>query len=199
MRELILASTSPRRQDLLREIGIPFQVDAPQVEEWDAVSHPLLSPKEIAQGNARLKAEAVAPRHAGRVILAADTVVYCEGRLLGKPGHLREAAEMLAWLEGRTHEVLTAVVWIDCVKHEILECVERTWVTFRPLDEALIEAYLAKVHVLDKAGAYALQDHGFDLIERVEGCRSNVIGLPVEKVKEWISRAQSAGSLKGAV
>jgi len=182
---LILASASPRRQELLEEARIPFQVDAPSIEEWDSATHPELSPSELVRANARRKAEAVAARHPGSPVLAADTLVCCEGRILGKPADAAQAAAMLAWLAGRTHEVLTGVALRDPASRTLREHVARTRVTFRPLDAAQIAAYLAKVHVLDKAGAYALQDHGFDLVERIEGSRTNVIGLPMEIISSW--------------
>lgn len=182
---LILASASPRRQELLEEAGITFRIDPPDIPEWDAASHPELSPAELVQANARRKAQAVATRHPNLPVLAADTLVCCEGRILGKPADQAEAARMLAWLGGRTHEVLTGVALRDPAARTLREHVARTRVTFRPLEPAGIAAYLAKVHVLDKAGAYALQEHGFDLIERLEGSRTNVIGLPMEIIAPW--------------
>jgi septum formation protein len=186
--DLVLASSSPRRQDLLEEAGIPFRVIVPDIEEWDANSHPELSPHDLVRLNARRKAEAVhqLKLHTPEtIILAADTIVVCEGRILGKPADLNDAKTMLAWLAARTHEVLTGVAWLDVHGKILREHVARTRVTFRPLDDSLIRTYLEKVHVLDKAGAYAAQEHGFDLIERVEGSLSNVIGLPMEIVRSW--------------
>jgi septum formation protein len=187
--ELILASSSPRRSALLSEAGIVFRVEVPGVEEWDGDNHPHMPPVELARHNARIKGEAVFAINRQAYILAADTIVYCDGRVLGKPDGLEDARAMLAWLSGKTHEVLTAVVWINGASRVMKEFVARTWVTFRPLDAAGIEDYLAKVHVLDKAGSYALQDHGESIVERIEGSRSNVIGLPMEKVLEWWKEA----------
>ncbi|MDX6766219.1 MAG: Maf family protein [Candidatus Methylacidiphilales bacterium] len=186
--DLVLASSSPRRQDLLEEAGIHFRVIVPDVDEWDARSHPELTPHDLVRLNARRKAEAVHQlklHGPDSVILAADTLVVCESRILGKPADRTEAAAMLALLGSRTHEVLTGVAWLDVREKRLREHVARTRVTFRPLDETLIASYLDKVHVLDKAGAYAVQEHGFDLIERVEGSLSNVIGLPMEIVRAW--------------
>jgi septum formation protein len=109
---------------------------------------------------------------------------------MGKPSDLDQAAEMLRWLSGKTHEVLTAVAWVQGSDRKIKETVVRTWVTFRALDDGQIQSYLTEVHVLDKAGAYALQEQGANLVERIEGSRSNVIGLPMEKVLEWWKEAQ---------
>ena len=182
---LILASTSPRRADLLRESGISFRVEPPQVEEWSAEDFPEIQPGELARGNARRKARAVSERHPGQPILAADTIVVCEGRVLGKPADEEVARTMLGWLSGRAHEVVTAVVLVLPDGKKIRESVVRTRVKFRDLSAAEVEAYVREIDVLDKAGAYALQDGGDRLVERVEGSRSNVIGLPMETVLPW--------------
>ena len=182
---LILASISPRRADLLRESGISFRVEPPQVEEWSAEEFPEIQPGELARGNARRKARAVAERHAGQPVLAADTIVVCEGKVMGKPADETIAKSMLGWLSGRTHEVVTAVVLVLPDGKKIRESVVRTRVKFRPLEAREVEAYVKEVDVLDKAGAYALQDGGDRLVERVEGSRSNVIGLPMETVLPW--------------
>jgi len=182
---LILASTSPRRADLLRESGISFRVEPPQVEEWSAKDFPEIQPGELARGNARRKARAVAEKHPGQPVLAADTIVVCEGRVLGKPADEEVARQMLAWLSGRTHEVVTAAVLVLPDGKKIRESVVRTRVKFRELAVAEVEAYVREIDVLDKAGAYALQDGGDRLVERVEGSRSNVVGLPMETVLPW--------------
>lgn len=186
--ELILASQSPRRRDLLREAGILFRSVSPEVEELSAETHPELPPAELAKINARMKAETVAGHNPESIVLAADTVVYCQGRLLGKPEDLNEAREMLSFLAGNTHEVLTAVIWLNHPANSIKEFIGRTFVTFKPLNPADIDAYLEEVPVLDKAGAYALQEKGESIVERIEGSRTNVIGLPMEPVREWWSR-----------
>ncbi|MEM9399728.1 MAG: Maf family protein [Verrucomicrobiota bacterium] len=182
---LILASSSPRRQDLLRDAGFYFESEAPCIDEWDSSSHPDMSAIDLAQANARRKAEEVGKRHDQSIVLAADTIVYCEGQILGKPVDLVEARTMLSLLSGKTHEVITAVCWLDTRKKTLKEHVARTWVTFRQLSSQAIDAYLEKVHVLDKAGSYAAQERGEEIIERMEGSRTNVIGLPMEIVSEW--------------
>ena len=182
---LILASTSPRRADLLRESGIAFRVEAPHVEEWSAEDFPEIQPGELARGNARRKAKAVVERNPGKPVLAADTLVICEGKIMGKPADEEMAKSMLGWLSGRTHEVVTAAVLVLPDGKKIRESVVRTRVKFRALEMAEVEAYVREVDVLDKAGAYALQDGGDRLVERVEGSRSNVIGLPMETVLPW--------------
>ena len=181
----ILASSSPRRQDLLREAGYCFESEAPYIDEWDATTHPDLSAVDLALANAQRKAQEVGEHRQDAVVLAADTIVYCDGQALGKPEDLVEAKSMLQLLSGKTHEVITAMAWLETARNFMKRCVERTYVTFRELDDEGIDGYLSKVHVLDKAGAYAAQEHGEDIIERMEGSRTNVIGLPMERLQEW--------------
>ena len=178
MTPLLLASASPRRHDLLREAGIAFEVVSVHVTELGAASAPGLTPAQLAEANAQLKARAAT---AGDWVLGADTVVGLKGRIFGKPGSLDEAREFLRALSGCTHEVITGCALVgpegrEVVFHEI------TRVTFRALADATIARYLAVVPVLDKAGAYGLQEKGEWLVERVEGSPSNVIGLPMEKL-----------------
>lgn len=192
--QLILASTSPRRADLLRESGVAFQVVQPEVEEWTAEDFPEVSPGELARANARRKAKAVVERNPRRAVLAADTLVVCGGRIMGKPADEPMAREMLGWLSGRVHEVVTAAVLMMPGGKKSREAVVRTRVMFRALARAEVEAYVREVDVLDKAGAYALQDGGDRLVERVEGSRSNVIGLPLETVLPWCEELATSGS-----
>ena len=182
---LILASTSPRRADLLRESGISFQVIRPEVEEWTAEDFPEVTPGELARANARRKAKAVVERNLGKPVLAADTLVICEGRIMGKPADEEMAKQMLGWLSGRIHEVITAAVLMMPGGKKSREAIVRTRVKFRPLEAREVSDYVREVDVLDKAGAYALQEGGDRLVERVEGSRTNVIGLPMETVLPW--------------
>lgn len=186
--ELILASSSPRRSTLLREAGILFRTVSPEVEELSADTHPELPPHELAKINARMKAEAVAGMHKESVVLAADTVVYCQGQVLGKPTDEQDAERMLTLLSGNTHEVITAVIWLNHKANAVKEFIGRTWVTFKPLNASQIRDYISRVQVMDKAGSYALQDRGEDIVERIEGSRTNVIGLPMEPIEEWWSQ-----------
>lgn len=175
---LILASQSPRRRELLAQAGIAFDCQPAEVCEAPL---PGETPAELVRRLAELKARHVAEQHAGRIVLGADTVVVLGGQALGKPRNLAEARWMLAALSGQTHEVLTGVCLIDG------NGASRNWVccthvTFRTLDDATVEDYLSRVHVLDKAGAYAIQEHGELLVAETRGLVSNVIGLPVEEV-----------------
>lgn len=172
---LVLASTSPRRAAILGALGIPFTAVAPSVDES-------LLPGETgaaaAERLARAKAAAVGPRDLP--ILAADTLVVCDGEVLGKPETREEAARMLRTLSGRSHEVVTGV----CLAHgpASRSGVETTIVTFAPMSAAEIAWYVATGEPLDKAGAYHVDGRGALFVSSVSGSPSNVAGLPVRLV-----------------
>lgn len=174
----ILASASPRRRQLLSEAGYRFRVVSSCANEWE---DPAADPQELVLENASRKAAAVATLHPGEIVLAADTTVALDGTVYSKPADERQAVEFLESLSGRTHQVYTGVV-IVAADGCRLHCVERSDVTFRALSEAAIRDYIATVPVLDKAGAYAIQDGGERIVERYEGSLSNIIGLPMEAV-----------------
>ena len=175
-RPIILASASPRRSALLKEAGPIFasmQILTSQVEEG---SDPL--------ENALRKAEAVAQMNPRALVIGADTVIRFEGKTIGKPADLEDAKRILSMLSGRTHDVATGVC-VRCIEADILvRFEEATHVTFRTLTPEIIDKYIQDVNVLDKAGAYAIQEHGEDIIESIDGSLTNVIGLPVERLKE---------------
>ncbi len=176
---LILASGSPRRHELLGGMGVPFEVVAAPTPELDGETAPQLTSAALAIENARLKAEAVAKLQPGRWVLGADTVVALDGRIMGKPESLEFAAVFLRTLSGRTHEVITGCALVSPAGEMDLFH-ETTEVTFLALTDETIARYLAAVHVLDKAGGYALQQHGDWIIAEVKGSRNNVVGLPTE-------------------
>lgn len=177
--KIILASTSPRRSDLLTEAGIPFEVRPAYIEE---LSDPELTARELCLINAESKALEVASRFPAHVVLGADTVVALDNHTFGKPRDFAEARSMLESLSGRVHEVLTGVCLLHRDTNKLCRFVESTRVKFRPRDEIDFDAYLASVNPLDKAGAYAAQEDNGRLIEQLEGLLSNVIGLPVERI-----------------
>ena len=177
---LILASASPRRLELLRQLGLEFKVVASEVPE---IHHDDLSAGEISQINAYRKARAVAKRFPDALVLGADTLVWMDSALFGKPKTLEEAYLMLEQLQGRTHRVVTAFCLLHLREHRYKICAEITAVTFRPLDAVNIRRYLTQVNPLDKAGAYAIQEQGDLIIERIDGSYSNVVGLPVERLR----------------
>lgn len=177
-RPVILASASPRRSALLKEAGPAFasmRIMTADVKEGD-------DPLE----NAMRKAEAVAELNPRALVIGADTVIRFEGETIGKPSDIEDAKRILAKLSGRTHDVATGVC-VRCVEADILvRFEEATHVKFRTLTPETIDKYVQDVNVLDKAGAYAIQEHGDDIIESIDGSLTNVIGLPVERLKETV-------------
>lgn len=147
-----------------------------------------LEPGILALENARLKWHAIALQRPCDLIVAADTVVWCEGRFYGKPSDLGEARRMLGILSGRTHEVVTGVV-AGCLANPI-EFAEHSFVTFHDLTDESISRYLASIDPLDKAGGYAAQDDEGRLIAKIAGSLSNVIGLPMERLAEILRNNQ---------
>jgi septum formation protein len=182
---IILASASPRRSELLRGMGLAFRVapsDAPEIH------HDQLTAREISQINAYRKAHVVAKKFPDALVLGADTLVYLGTTLFGKPASLADAFRMLDQLQGRTHEVVTGICLQNLRHHRQLVFAETTSVRFRALDAAAIQHYLSKINPLDKAGAYAIQEEGDLIVEGISGSYSNVVGLPVEKLREELAR-----------
>jgi septum formation protein len=176
----ILASASPRRAELLRQLDLKFQVVPSDAAE---IHHEQLTAREASQVNAYRKARAVAKKFPDALVLGADTLVYRDTFLYGKPANLEEAYQMLEQLQGRTHQVVTAICLLRLREHRQRVFAEDTAVTFRPLDAVAIRRYLAKVNPLDKAGAYAIQEEGDLLIEKISGSYTNVVGLPIERLR----------------
>lgn len=184
--KLILCSQSPRRRELLAELGVPFEVRT--LSDIDESYPSGLSHEQTALHIAGKKAAAfAATRSADEVLITADTIVCLDGQVLGKPADEEEACQMLRMLSGRTHEVVTAV----CIISEMgTECfAETTQVTFAELSEALIQRYVTHYHPLDKAGAYGIQEwFGHVGIRRINGSYDNVVGLPVERLNEKLCK-----------
>ena len=174
----VLASASPRRRQLLSAAGYEFDVVSPRVEE---VGHDWLTIRELTIWNAARKAAVVSRNFRDAVVLAADTLVTIDGDVLGKPADFADAVRILERLSGRAHEVWTAVKIVDAARRRSQSFQEISRVYFRSLDDRAIRSYLAKIDPLDKAGAYAAQGDGKDIIEKIEGSYTNVIGLPMEK------------------
>jgi septum formation protein len=182
---LILASASPRRRELLAQLGIPFDVVTAEVTEHEESS---TDPRLMVAHNAALKADWVAARYAEATVLGADTTVFIEGHALNKPRNMADARAMLRRLSGRTHTVFTGLAVRRLSDHLGIDEGVATDVTFKALDESVIEAYLSHVHTLDKAGGYAIQEHGDLIVERYEGSWSNIVGLPLEATKHILTR-----------
>jgi septum formation protein len=176
---IILASASPRRAELLRQLGIDFQVLASEVPE---IHNEQLTANEIAQVNAYRKARAIAKRYPDALVVAADTLVYLDNMLFGKPATLEEAYQMLEKLQGRTHQVVTAICLLHLRNHRQNVFSESTSVTFQRLDGVKIRRYLAKVNPLDKAGGYGIQEESDLIVEKISGSYTNVVGLPLERL-----------------
>jgi septum formation protein len=176
---LVLASASARRRDLLRDLGVQFRVQAADVDETPP---PRASPDAAAREIARRKALAVLAAVPGATVLAADTIVVAaDGEFLGKPADAADARRMLGKLSGTTHRVVTGV----CLAREGAEpqtASDTTAVTMRPLALAEIDAYVASGECEGKAGAYAIQETGDRFVTRLDGSRTNVVGLPMETV-----------------
>ena len=187
---LILASASPRRTELLRQVRPDFQVI---VSETPEIHDDQLTVGEVSQLNAYRKARSIAKKHPDFLVLGADTLVCLDTTLFGKPTSLEDAYAMLEQLQGRTHSVVTAVCLMQLRERRQRMFVETTFVTFRPLDAIKIRRYLTRVNPLDKAGAYAIQEEGDLLVEKIDGSYSNVVGLPVERLsaelRAWAGEA----------
>ena len=175
-RQLILASGSPRRASLLQKAGfVALHIRIPHVKEGD-------DPLE----NSLQKASEIAGVYPEAIVIGADTVIRLDDRVIGKPKDLQDAKRILNSLSGRTHEVATGVC-VRCIANDVMVRFEETTrVTFRILTDDAIDRYIEAVDVMDKAGAYAIQEYGEDLIETIDGSFTNVIGLPVERLSETL-------------
>jgi septum formation protein len=178
-KRIILASASPRRSNLLKQIGMQFSVDESNVPE-DTAGYD--SPGEIVLDLSRKKASEVASRYDEALVIGADTIVVLDGEVLGKPVDAPDAARMLRLLSGRTHEVYTGFCIIEKPGGRSAADLEKTSVTFRPLSGEEIEAYVRSGSPMDKAGAYGIQDDfGAIFVERIEGCFYTVVGFPLTR------------------
>jgi len=180
---LILASSSPRRAEILREAGIPFEICAAQIDETARLGE---SAQELvgrlAEAKARAAAVKVKPVNGSFIVIGADTAVELNEEIFGKPRDAAHACEMLTALSGRTHCVLTGVFLLRLPDGESRATVESTSVTFAPLTRAEIETYVASREPFDKAGGYAIQGQAGRYIPKIEGCYFNVVGLPLAKL-----------------
>jgi septum formation protein len=181
---LVLASASPRRQALLVSLGLTVEIDPPQVDESLL---PGEDPDRYVGRLARAKAETVARRHPGRLVLGADTAVVQDGQILGKPRSTEEALQMLAALAGRTHAVLTAVALAGTATAERLV---RAEVRFAQVSTEALRWYVATGEPMDKAGAYGVQGIGGFLVERVVGSPTAVVGLPLAETVALLEEAR---------
>jgi len=181
MKKIILASASPRRKELLEAIGLKFEVEPSNYEE-DIRS--TADPHELVKSLSLAKARAVAGNHRSALIIAADTLVVCEGRLLGKPHTETEAREMLEAINGKQHSVITGFTIMDAGDNRAVSGSVETRVYVKRLTSEEIVAYVKSGEPLGKAGGYAIQGLGSVIVERIEGDYCNVVGLPLSALAE---------------
>ena len=182
--KIVLASSSPRRVKLLKQLGVPFDVMEPDGvhEEDDGV------PEEVVIRNAQAKADHVASKLDEGIVVGADTIVVLGDAIIGKAMNDQEATEMLGALQGRSHRVLTGLVVVDASSKRMETDVVETHVTFRSLSEEEIARYVATGEPLGKAGGYAVQGIGAVIVEEVHGCFYNVVGLPLYRLNMLLEK-----------
>ena len=186
----ILASESPRRRELLARLGVPFEIHTLPVDEFRQGDLP---PAELPVRNAELKAASVAAKYPESLVLGADTVIVFEDRIIGKPADAAAAKRTLLELAGKTHCVVTGLALLRNCDGTRITWSECTRVTFKAYSAAVVDEYMRLVNVLDKAGSYALQEHGDMLVERVDGDPDNVVGLPLGRLKRELAGLGRAG------
>jgi len=182
MEPIILASSSPRRRELLTQAGIPFIVMPGDVDEENAELYG--TPGQKAEQLALMKARNVAEKLTSGLVLGADTIVVCDDELFGKPQDVEDARRMLSRMNGREHQVITGTALLDVKRGKARVDHVSTRVRFATLTEAEISAYIQTGEPFGKAGAYAVQGKGALLVERMDGCYSNVVGLPLQKLHQ---------------
>ncbi len=182
-KQVILASASPRRRELLQQIGLTFSTAPADVDEQVL---PGEQPAPYAVRVALDKAQAAAERAGEGIIIAADTIVVLGGRILGKPADDNDAVRMLSQLSGKQHEVITGLAVMDAVSKRTAAKALSTAVWFRNLTEEEIRAYVATREPRDKAGAYGIQEKGALLVKKIEGCYFNVVGLPLSLLGDML-------------
>lgn len=183
----MLASSSPRRREILGKFISNFEVKSSDIEEFMRDGE---SPIATVMANAYRKAEDIASREDAGIVIGADTVVYMN-KILGKPSDLNEAREMLRTLSGRTHQVITGIVIVDVSSNAVISDYDITEVKFRELDDGMIYRYLDMEEYRDKAGSYAIQERGEILVEYISGSYSNVVGLPILKLEKCMNHFNS--------
>jgi septum formation protein len=183
MKQLILASHSPRRKQLLKELGVTFEIGENTFTEPE---HKNGSPQKHVIENALGKAFSAAAKYKDAIIIGADTEVVFNRKVLGKPKNMNEAASFMRMLQGKTHAVYTGLALIDNKNNRALTDYVKTLVTMRRLNDTELKAYLALINPLDKAGAYAIQGPGSIVVEKIDGCYYNVVGFPIAKLEDMM-------------
>jgi septum formation protein len=179
-KRIILASQSPRRKELLKGLGLSFIVKVSNVDEDKAIkAYGSMTPVELVRLLSRIKAEAVADDVSDSIVIGADTIVVLGDEILGKPKDAEDARSMLLKLSGKTHLVISGVTVIDTSLNESYVSHVTTEVDFKEISEEEVTGYLQKANYLDKAGAYAIQEHAALFVTGIRGCFFNVVGLPL--------------------
>lgn len=186
MQPIILASASPRRAELLNQLGLDFQVIPSEVSE--VIPEKSTAPQELVTKLALHKASDVASKVERGLVIGADTLVVLEDIIFGKPSGLAEAVKMLSLLSGKYHSVYTGIAMVQVPSGRMEAGYSETKVKFRALSAEEIQSYVATGEPLDKAGAYGIQGKGGVLVERIEGCYFNVVGLPLSKLAEMLQK-----------
>lgn len=183
--EIILASKSPRRIELLRLLGLNFKVHPSNFDESVLL---YLPPKDFALEAAKQKALSIAEEYPNSIIISADTVVTLDSKIFGKPSSNNEAREFLKTLRGKTHSVITgiAILYLSYSKEPLCDAVE-TYVKMKNFSDKKLEEYIKTGEPFDKAGAYGIQGHGGELIESIDGCYFNVVGLPIRRLLDILN------------
>lgn len=187
---LVLASASPRRRELLAQLGIPFEVVVADVTEHE---DPATDPRAMVAHNAALKADWVAARNPDAVVLGADTTVFLDGTAINKPRDLDEARSMLRRLSGREHTVYTGIAVRRLSTGLRIDRGVSSQVEFKRFGDAVIEEYIGLVNTLDKAGAYSIQDRTDMIVAAYRGSFSNIMGLPMEATKQILTEGVLLG------
>ena len=182
--QLLLASASPRRHELMAQAGYNFRVALPDAQESN---DPSLSPQQLTGNNAMLKAKSISSSNPDAVVIGADTLVFLESEPLGKPDSLSHAEAMLTRLLGKTHQVCTGVALLQGNPATRYSFHVITDVSFRTLNPEALRSYLALIDPLDKAGGYAAQEHGEKIIAKTSGSYTNVVGLPMDELASHLA------------
>jgi len=181
--KILLASTSPRRREILALLGVPFEVVTPA---YDEVSSPHVPIREEVVAFALGKAQSVAVRHPGAIVIGSDTMIELAGDKIGKPNDRADAAQLLRRLSGKTHTIYTSLAIVDGAGGPGLQSVEEVSVTMRPLTQAEIERYLDLNESLDKAGAYSVQGQGHRIISAMKGDYLAAVGMPLKPIAAYL-------------
>ncbi|WP_232695610.1 Maf family protein [Brevibacillus daliensis] len=182
---IVLASSSPRRQELLKNLGLPFTI---QVSDIDETVSPDLKPEEIVQTLSFQKAEVITRNLSFGLVIGSDTIVVLDGQVLGKPTDEQDAYRMLRALSGRMHQVFTGIAIIDVASGKAEVSYSSTYVTMEAMTDETIYSYIASGEPMDKAGSYAIQGLGATLVQKIEGDYFTVVGLPLHLLAHMLTR-----------